>query len=171
MVRRWWHTPGSVRCQRHSLSKQRGHPLEGVPQCCSGARARWERRHRWYGGRRELPGACHAKASSPPSNVGPSVSIPPSIALPRRKAAVCGMPLEGVLECCSGARARGDGTTGKEGVGNSQERAMPQPHCRQATWAPQVSVAVVALSSRIAHVRIPSLNNSPLGTPTLHKII
>ena len=52
---------------------------------------------------------------------------------------------------------------------------MPKPHRRQATWAPkctQVSVAVVALSSRIAHVRRceqrPSLNKSPLGTPELY---
>ena len=44
---------------------------------------------------------------------------------------------------------------------------MRKPHRRQASWAPRVSVAVVALASRIAHVRRcerrPSLNNSPLG--------
>ena len=44
-----------------------------VPECCSGARARRERRCHWYGGRREAPGACHAKASSTPSNVGTQV--------------------------------------------------------------------------------------------------
>ena len=32
------------------------------------------------------------------------------------------------------------GATGKEGVGDPRERAMPKPHRRQATWAPRVSV-------------------------------
>ena len=45
-------------------------PLEGVPECCSAARARRERRRHWYGRRGGPPRACHAKAASPPSNVG-----------------------------------------------------------------------------------------------------
>ena len=55
-------------------------PLEGVSECCSGARARRERRRHWYGRRRAPPGACHAKAASPPSQVGTPAEHPPSIA-------------------------------------------------------------------------------------------
>ena len=54
--------------------------LEGVSECCSGARARRERRRHWYGRRRAPPGACHAKAASPPSQVGTPAEHPPSIA-------------------------------------------------------------------------------------------
>ena len=38
-------------------------PLEGVPECCSGARARRERRRRWYVVRGRPPGAGHVTAA------------------------------------------------------------------------------------------------------------
>ena len=44
--------------------------LEGVPECCSGARARRERRRSWYGGGSTPLGACHAKATASASHVG-----------------------------------------------------------------------------------------------------
>ena len=52
-------------------------PLEGVPEGCSGARARRERRRHWYAGRTRPLGARHAKASSPPSNVATPCEHPP----------------------------------------------------------------------------------------------
>ena len=68
-------------------------PLEGVPEECSGARARRGRRRHWYGGRRGPPGACHADASLPPSNVGtPSERSPIG---PRGGAHRMGMGSEG----------------------------------------------------------------------------
>ena len=48
-----------------------------VLHCCSGSRARRERR------RRGPLGVCHAKASLPQAMWAPRVSVPPSLALPR----------------------------------------------------------------------------------------
>ena len=130
-------------------------PLEGVPEGCSGARARRARRRHWYAGRRGPLGVCHVKASSPPSNVATPCEHPPISCSPT---ASHGRVWRCLLRACrSVAQAlehegKGD-ATGTEGVGNPQERAMPTPHRRQASWAPRVSVAVVALASRIAHVR------------------
>ena len=130
-------------------------PLEGVPECCSGARARRKRWCRWYGRRRAPPGACHVKATSPPSHVGTQSEHPPiacsHTASHGSNRACMEVPLEGVPECCSGARARRERWCRWYGrrramwrlsnpVGHSQEHAMSKPHRRQATWAPRVSV-------------------------------
>ena len=43
--------------------------LEGMLECCSGARSRRERRCHWCGSLRGRPGACHAGATASPSHV------------------------------------------------------------------------------------------------------
>ena len=84
----------------HGLAWLRGScaemPLEGVPECCSGARARRERQRHWYGRR----GAFSPSLVGTPSQRAP---IPCSYTTSRDCVEV---PLEGAPECCPGARAR-----------------------------------------------------------------
>ena len=86
--------------------------LDGVPECCLGARARRERQRDWYGRRGIPPGACHAKAASSASHVGtPSEHPRIACSLTASHGSQIGrgcveLALEGVPECCSGARAR-----------------------------------------------------------------
>ena len=93
LVRRCRRMPTSVPCRSRSLTKPSEQselasahrwltlaslgshwacvemPLEGLPDCCSGARARREPRRHWYGGVVGLPGACHAGTTASPSHV------------------------------------------------------------------------------------------------------
>ena len=60
-----------------SLAKGSNRPcvemaLDAVPEYCSGARARRERRRHWYVVRGQPPGACHAKAASSPRHYAPT---------------------------------------------------------------------------------------------------
>ena len=79
--------------------------LEGVPECCSGARARRDRRRHWYVCCLRVLRACRATRAASPSHVdAPSESECAPIARSQRPR----MCLAGVPECCSGARARRD---------------------------------------------------------------
>ena len=85
-------------------------PLGGVPECCSGVRARREKQCHWYGRREGPPGACHAKAASPPSHVGVPTEHPPSLALTQPlKSGVRG----GASGRCAGVLLRRSTTKGK----------------------------------------------------------
>ena len=95
LVRRSRVAPRSVPCRSHSLTKPRDQlesvsshrwltsalhgsnracvemPLEGMPECCSGARARREPRRHWYGGLGWRPGACCAQERLRPRSRAP----------------------------------------------------------------------------------------------------
>ena len=51
-----------------------GNPCRRVAQALD---HEWDKRRHWHGRRRTAPGVCHAKAASPPSNVGTPSEHPP----------------------------------------------------------------------------------------------
>ena len=120
---------------------------EGVPQCCSGARARRGRQRHWCVVHAGRPGACHAKAAASPSH-GSSRSG-------TDHCPIAGSPWGSqgshrawrwLLKACrSVAQAlerEGEGSaTGAWYMQDAQERAMPKPQPHQATGAAGATVA------------------------------
>ena len=71
----------------------------------------------------------------------PRASIPTSIALTRPSRRAWGCLLRACRCVAQALEHTGTGgTTGEEGVVDAQERAMPKPHLRQATWAPRANI-------------------------------
>ena len=95
--------------------------LEGVSQCCSGARARRDTRCHWYGGLRRRLGACRAGATASPSHVTSE----------RLPTAGSHRPCTAQIERCSGARARREPRCHWDG-GLSQRRRERQR--RRGRW-------------------------------------
>jgi hypothetical protein len=81
-------------------------PLEGVPECRSGARSRKGKRHHWFGGRSRPPGAYSAKATAPPSYVQVPSERFAFKCSPQLHAAQVGRAWRCLLKACSGARSR-----------------------------------------------------------------
>ena len=69
----------------------------------------------------------------------PRVSIHLFHGLPRLKSAVLFRACRSVAQALE--HKGKDDSTGTEGLGKPQERAMPTPHRRQATWAPKCTQA------------------------------
>ena len=115
----------------------------GAQAACRQARARVELRRHSAALPRAVQhgGDAMSKLHRHQATTAAGVSIPPSVALTRPPTAQIGRAWRCLLRAWrSVAQAlehegKGD-ATGKQGVGHPQERAMPQPHRRQATWTP-----------------------------------
>jgi hypothetical protein len=164
LVRRPQKTTWSVLCQSHSICAPRASaerascfhvlaatprrssracvemPLEGVPECCSGARSRKDKRHHWFGGRGRPPGACCAKATASVRHVQVPSERLAFTCSPRLHAAQVGH----LKACRSVALAldheRARDTTGSAAVADHLERAVPKPRRLCATCKCRASV-------------------------------
>ena len=137
----------------------------GVPVCCSGAQARRQPQRHWYsrtevsvlGGR---PGACHAGATASRNHVGSR-----SERLLTASSNV-EMPVEGVLECCSGAHARSEarrhcyvGLGGRLEAYHSGDTASPshvgsrseRPPTSGSHWASQMRPSTITPVLTLSH--------------------
>ena len=120
-------------------------PLEGVPDCCSGARRRRQPRRHGYGGLEGRPGACHAGATASPSHGSSPSERLPTAGSHRSRTAHIGRVRRCLWKACrTVAQALEDegnrDATDTEVSKGAQERATPEPQPHQAAGAAQVSV-------------------------------
>ena len=88
--------------------------VEGVPECCSGARAQWETRRRWYLVRGRASGACHASATSSPRHGRAQSERAPIACSPRPRTAQIGRVRVEIwlLKACRNVARRGSSPKG-----------------------------------------------------------
>ena len=129
-----------------------------MPECCSGAPARWGGRRHCYRCGRAPPGARHAKATPALSHTSAPSERGPPLAHNRPYTAQIGRVRRWLLGACrSVAQAlehegKGD-ATGTEVVAHPQKRTMPKPHPRHVS-APSER-ASIACAQQALHGRIP----------------
>jgi hypothetical protein len=116
-------------------------PLEGVSECCSGARSREDKQRCWHGGRSGPPGACSAEATAPQSPLQvPSERVRIGCS-PLLRTAQVGRAWRCLLKACSGARLeRASSTAGSAAAVDCQESAVPKPRRLCATCKCRASV-------------------------------
>ena len=131
-------------------------PFEGVPECCSGARSRKDKRRCWHGGRSRPPGACSAEATAPQSPLQvPSDRVRIGCS-PLLRTAQVGRAWRCLLKACSGARSR----KGKQHHWFGGRGGPPGECCAKAT----ASVRRVQVpSERLAFTCSPRLHAAQVG--------